>query len=1258
MAIKREQYQLGIISVLDFVIEGKDRIFDVATYEDTTRPSVKTFTSENRAFRMFCKNTETRTRTVIDAKGKETTEEYIVKLADEFTVLNLSIRGLRKKDKRIAKRSVKHVLKYGFYIRQADGTKVHQKRVLTSASQTRVSKRVFTSLDVETVRSGVSFGAKFPEMVKVANMEARYGLSLSSTIEITNESYSFDIMPDYEIERTHAVKQYDWKNNRLYESASHTDVYTPNDGQGTMLPSAAVRTSHRLQLISRAERDLLLKWLPFYNEDVREAKKRNHVEFLKAWAKVPSAFQIRYGFTKGLLLVHPHNLYTKDCKQRPYRAEWEFNKETGKKKAVKCMEFWKEAGQTVVEKDEETGEDQHRRYYDFSRDIMFTDSMWKENFDPKFMSEDMPMKDRAKLEIVLWQKPRVNNTIFMGYQYWQSLKETVSPKEFADRAQKELKDTIFSNADDAKAFLGLYDTGRNANEFGESLERAGGRIQKVIELLTENPNTITERYVQETLLKTRKKYIADMATGRIPVSGSNPYVVTCPELQFGEEPLLQKGEYYFNGTTKRYAAFRSPLTHKSESVVLNTKDVAEYNVFNTDILIMNPFDDICPRMGGMDTDGDKVALTDNEEIVDAVHVGLPMLFDPGFAAKEVENSVASIYKFDLDTILDETALSIGEITNMATAWKDIAKCKRIMRSVSRTASELDDIVCILRFMQGWSIDFAKTGFFPEFPSYIMNLLQPHWKQYNVLAKIDVEDEDVYTSTSQLGQLYNAVKAYLPIIEAESKQKTNDFSFEFSAGADDNEVNRIEPIVAELESNYRNELENLSKQSFTDEEDREQALTAIMDKYSYAVQSIDGDIRDIAAAAYQHTYFGSTSKGKSISFPWVTCYEGMLLNIAASTDEDDSLKKTKLRKVEFSGHIDDIPAELKFYRNVSKGEDYTVEVKIPNGTYPTFKRNGQVFVKMEIKSIVEKREVSRPVDKHVTFQITGFNTYGTDPHEIIELLQVNKGVIRLLKRRQAGENRACVYIGKKQVASVSARNKNTVAPYLKETGACELIVQNYDKLEPTFFSVKEQRDRDVKVLFLDMVFVRTLALKKKTKQEEVKETVEQQEEVTTTTVADDSYYAGAYGGDYAGYVSAEATPSTVEVEDTDELGVEEETSVPTEFHNNSLLAFESSIMEKINRSADYWNVDFDVKDMDVAGISMEITGKLQFGVPCAVVTVVMANGQKGRVEVGMTAKNTFEVFRDGKKPIPSAFRALILQFAHYELYADYMFKKQA
>lgn len=620
MAKKRKQFYVGIIHVNDLQPRKNEYVFDEKNYDVVFSKSKKVLVSENRMFRMFCKQTEMKKnllrgedgRIVRNDDGEKMHRESEVASAVEFTVLNLNNAKERA-------HTIETVLSKGYLFLGKDGSETRQKRVVRSSSQVRVHKAVFTSLDVEEVRDRIGYGAKFPEQVIIAQMEARYGLGLSATIELTERvkikgkivergmNFTFDIMPDFSIEREHDIKVWDEKQNKLVTIRKDVRKYEPLDGQGTMLPSAAVRASFSLQIISRRERDYLLEWLEFYNEDVRQAVIDENEEFLKSWHKIPSAFQVRFGFAKGLLVVYAHNLESVDCYGRNYRSQYELDEEgkwarddKGNVDEVKGMEFMIKKGDAVLEMNEEEGVEEYRRYYDFSRDIMFTDSMWKANFDPRYLLDadsDVPEDHRARFEIVLWQKNRKNETVFMGYQYWQAL-PGIDVKPFAARKVKELKDTIFTDWKEALLFLGQYDTGRDSDDYEEKVDEAAGKIQKVILALNENPEVIQERWIQEVIRDTREKYIQDMAGGRIPVEGANPYIISPVECQFGRKSELKKKQYYYNGKTDTYTLFRSPLIHKSEVVNAKTVDVEAYHGFFKDILIINPYDDTLPRMGG------------------------------------------------------------------------------------------------------------------------------------------------------------------------------------------------------------------------------------------------------------------------------------------------------------------------------------------------------------------------------------------------------------------------------------------------------------------------------------------------------------------------------------------------------------------------------------------------------------------------------------------------------------------------------------
>ncbi|WP_422661793.1 RNA dependent RNA polymerase (plasmid) [Paenibacillus sp. EC2-1] len=1111
MAKKRNQYKLGIIRAeeMQFVrVKGEknDRlVFDTKHFDVKFMRSKEVMTSENRLFRTFSHDTETKSivakdentnQPIVDENGELLQVEVTVNLAREFVVVDMS------KCKELS--IIVHLLKKGFTILRydADGNQYEEamRIALRSPSQVRQGKAIYTTLNVAEIRRDVTFNMEIATDEVIAKIRAHEGLGLSSTIEITDEKYTFDVMPDYEIERTHDVEIYDQKSMSIQSLPGMTKSYNPLDGQGTILPSAAIRTAQKLHLISRKDRKFMLQTLEQYRI-VKLAYEASE-EFAELWKKIPSAFQVRMGLNKGLLIVHEHQYETTDCNGSDHRSSAD----------KKIMRFWKGMGKdfyTVVD-----GEEIH--YYNFQSDIMFTDSMWKRNFDPKRI-------DEVNLEIVLYQKPRKTNRTFMGYQYWQALKG-VNVKNFAAREIKKLHDSIFTDAGEALAFLNMIDSGdESKDDYEDRMQRAGTKVQKIIEVLHENPDMIEERWVQKSIRQLKEQFIDRMKGGRIPVDGCNPYIATAVECMFGRKSVLQAGQHYFNNTIGRYAGFRSPLIHESEAVVINTVEVPSYEYFYNDLLIMNPYDDTLPRMGGADTDGDRIAMVDNEEIVNAVQTDLPMLYDEGFSAKARPVNRQELYEYDLNTITND-APTIGQITNMASTWKDLLQNEDKMKQLGFSVEQIETIVKILRFMQGWAIDFAKTGWFPKVPKYVNTNKSPDWLPWSMGAvNAGIKGAEVFESKSQLGMLSRAVKSYLKSYKEmetkeDKKRSYRDFFFEITDHADKVEENRIRPIVKALFTSYNKELQSLRDMKLEEDELKE-FMSHIFDKYQRAILSIDADISSIASAAYKVAY--SKGKNKAVSFPWVVAYEGMLINIAATTET-----RLKLRKADYEGHIDDIPSELSFYRRESKTAEYIVTANVKNGTYKTYRKNGQLYIAMAhagLKKSKKDRTV-RPDDLHIPFTILGFKQNGQSAESIIDILKENDGIVTAKRVRDNGpdgELRIGIFAEVDgeltRICSTDKDAKDIIGSYLP----CTFQVGNIDDLKPTFTAKKDESIKETKAYHLDATYIDAV------------ETDIEEENLQTDVPHYDDYMYNMDGGSYGYFYADPNTDNYVEI-DTDDL----------------------------------------------------------------------------------------------------------------------------
>lgn len=1195
MAVVREQFMVGINYAAEMYWEKKRLAFDERLYDEKNAKSTKVAVSECRVFRKESKGYEDKVtmmkdefgRLVRDADGAIELDWTTVRSAREFVVVDFN--------KCKQKMKIKEVLLNGFTMKYADGTEKLFKRVSRSAAKSRTKKALFTCKDVHQVRARCSYGAQFEEMEVISKMEARFGLIESSSIEI-KQVPTIDVLPDYEITRYHDVEVYDPETQELNLLENREETYNPQDGQGTILPAYAATVAHELALISREDRNYLQRRLKA-EPDPRVLVKTDE-KFAKIWTRVPSALLVRYGFAKGLLVVYPHNIEALDAFGNDRRT-------TGK-----IMKFWQET--------------EHK--YNFDADIMFTDSMWKANFNKDYLTgvpvvneEGEEELDFARLEVVLWSK-KPTGMINMGYQYWQALNpEIADPYAFAKVKINEMKDTIFVDADEAKAFLGNIDRACDSDEYEQSMTKAGGKIQKVLEMLNENPAMIHETYIQKALREMRERYVKDMGFGRVPIEGANPFIITAPELQFGHESELEAGESYYNGEFEQYAAFRSPLIHRSEAVVITAVDVPAYHGLYANLLVLNPFDDTLPRMGGADTDGDRVAIVKDETIVSAVYTDLPMLYDAGADADKQVVSDRAIYEFDYATI-DSDAPTIGEVTNMATSWKDIAQNPEIMDEMGVDEDMIDYIVKILRFMQGWAIDYAKTGYFPPVPAIVNIITSPDWCAWSkTLFESGNDDAEPFESDSRMGVLYRAIKLYLESHHYRTAEKNNasrDFTFEFASAADFELMEEIRPQVAALESAYRQELDVMRDKEMDDDQVRDY-LNVVVDKYQRAVLSLDADIATIATACYQHAYYDNGTKGKSISFPWVVAYEGLLMNVAESEGD-----KTKLRSAFFKGHIDDVPATLKFYKCESKGEDYSVRCRVPNGTYETFRKNGNLYIKTKgrVNKRLKKAEKARPTDVTLAVHMVGFNANGFTAKEVISALKATDGVIRIVKQVDSdnGELRAAVMIGDQRMGSIGKKHKSLLAGYLP----CEVKVTNVDTFEP-FYHNAAGKFKETAFFGLDATFITMI-----------------EDEPIVTKSAEPSAPSG-----YMSYDQAYDMPAAPPV-------VEEE--IHENFNTPVLPTLQPEVMAKLTLDAEYWNTDIDPVARGIVGMTIKQTGAIVANQECAEVILTNSRGAKKTVTIQSVPGKRFALL-EGK--LPEDIEHYVLQIVHHELYRMYMVRRE-
>lgn len=366
---KREQFRINKVDVTMIVQDDKTGVFYVPSVTDVQTH----LTSENRAFRQYGAIKE---EVKINEEGLEYKDMSYV--ASKFLIVDL---GIKVDNPQI----VPAVIAKGFY-----WNKKWYNIAIESASQARQGEALYfqgTPAEVEEFRNEMVYGAKFSNSegkAIIAQVETRYGLCLTSTKEIGTD-WTYKIVDDPETKYSAKVKMY--QGGRIVEEEKDLEL-SPHDGGGTITPKAALKIAYRLGKIST--RDYI-----FFLENFKCMDSlKNSIKLQKIWAKVPSAYQIRYAGTKGLIVVYPH--------------------------------------------DEKHG---------IQEEMVFTKSMWKYTPDTD--------KYAIPLEIASWSKPSKEEA-YLNYQFIQAL--DIKAEDLINLAKMKLdaiSNEYLVNADKAKEVLGL-----------------------------------------------------------------------------------------------------------------------------------------------------------------------------------------------------------------------------------------------------------------------------------------------------------------------------------------------------------------------------------------------------------------------------------------------------------------------------------------------------------------------------------------------------------------------------------------------------------------------------------------------------------------------------------------------------------------------------------------------------------------------------------------------------------------------------------
>jgi hypothetical protein len=204
------------------------------------------------------------------------------------------------------------------------------------------------------------------------------------------------------------------------------------------------------------------------------------------------------------------------------------------------------------------------------------------------------------------------------YQYIQPMNiETEEQiKEICSETVKWLKDVSGGSWLKTVLFLGGDGLENPSNNWLDMID------DPIVKALFLEPSLIDDIYVNQYLFRVIRKKIKESYMGILPIDGNYQFVACDPYAQaqhalgLNVTGILHSGQYYSEYWKKRdiwkVSCFRSPMTWRSEHLILNFVDNPLVNYWykyqNTDI-IFNIFDDTLMRLAGGDVDGDILMTT-------------------------------------------------------------------------------------------------------------------------------------------------------------------------------------------------------------------------------------------------------------------------------------------------------------------------------------------------------------------------------------------------------------------------------------------------------------------------------------------------------------------------------------------------------------------------------------------------------------------------------------------------------------------------
>lgn len=552
----------------------------------------------------------------------------------------------------------KYLYQNGFYILDKFFGNEPQKfvRLSCSAGQARKSTVVFCNSNIiDKVQERLNNNRDLTKPIAANKLNAYFGLYTSGTRLVTEPRFA--VVPDY----TNSINfkanwstETDWDIDDIIEEKNIDLDMTRTDGMGLISPFFAKKWSEDLGLD--------------YN---------------------CCNFIIRQSFIKGLLTTFDFVQYCKEKNNGNYLIKTVYKNELGEYEYVDVRDI-----------DVIISEGQFKLWNSYKSQKQYVESYHK---------------NKLYWGVSQLSKKEQDDILTLNYQFIQTLNmNSEGIKSICSQFLDWYNSISYEDAN--KALLFLLGINNSANKIKEYLNTSRDNW---IRSLICNHDIIKDKYIQNKIYYYIKNKIKKAFLGEIFVNGNFQFLITDPYAYMQHlceqevTGLLGKNIYYSNYWNSKgidkVDAMRSPMTYRSEHVILNlikNEETEKWYKYIDNGIIINWFGNDCVRFSGSDFDGDLVATTSNEIMINSVYTDeYPVAYEAPKPQKIIP-TYNDLCNADLFTF----GSKIGQITNKGTTGYAILPL--IEEKYGKNSDEYNLVISRLKqgcVAQSKQIDKAKLG---------------------------------------------------------------------------------------------------------------------------------------------------------------------------------------------------------------------------------------------------------------------------------------------------------------------------------------------------------------------------------------------------------------------------------------------------------------------------------------------------------------------------------------------------------------------